>query len=213
MKGVHLVLAALLLALAARARAGLVVDSILEIGPHYRVLTVKKSIHPQNTLVAYTRLDGECRVERDPKRANRPAFDFYWLMDGKRYKPVNRLLLRGIRKRLEIGASPPKSRDGSFSVRLNQFKEVRHDLGPTPMLWVRAERTPKGCSVQARMTLGPSNRNEEIRLDSIYSEAELKGKFGARVKLIALEGADMRTGKRVVRVYRAPEPKARPAVK
>lgn len=196
--------ALLLLALVSAARAGLVVDSIPQIGPHYRVLTIEKSVHPQNKLVAYTRLDEQCRIERDPKRGNRPAFGYYWLMDGSRYKPVNRLIGRGIRKRLAVEASPPKSRDGSFSVRLIQLKEVQHDLGPTPMLWISAQKTPQGCSAQARMTLGPSNKNAVIRLDAIYTEAELTGRFGARVKLIALKGADVKTGKRVVRVYRAP---------
>ena len=62
-------------------------------------------------------------------------------------------------------------------MRLNELKEVEHDLGP-------------------------SNRYAEIRLDGIYSEAEMKGRFTAKVKLIALKGADTKTGRAVVRVYR-----------
>jgi hypothetical protein len=195
--------AAVLLAFAVEARAGQAVTAIGEIGPHYRVVTIEKSIHPQNQLVAYTRLDDQCRVQRDPKQGNGPVLDFYWLMDRSRYKRVNSLIKRGIRKRFVVGASPPKSRDGAFSIRLNELNEVEHDLGATPLLWVRAEKNAGGCVAEARMTLGPSDKNIVIRLDSIYSEAAMKGPFSAKVKLIALKGMDVKTGKPVVRVYRA----------
>ena len=194
---------ALLLALAARASAGPQITDIAEVGPHYRVVTIEKSVHPQNLLVAYTRLDERCRVVRDPKQGNSPVFDFYWLMDGSRYKRVHPLIKRGIRKRLEVGASPPKSRDGSFAVRLNDLTEVEHDLGATPLLWVRAEKTTPGCRVEARITLGPSDKNAVIRLDSIYSEAELSWPLSARMKSITLKGVDVKSGKPVVRVYKA----------
>ena len=190
-----------LAALAVRAVAGTVITAIPEVGPHYKVVTVKKSVHPQNDLVVYTRLDEQCRVVRDAKS---PAFDFYWLMDHKRYKPVHPLIKRGIRKRLEVESAPGSDAGAdSFSVRLNELKEVVHDLGPAPRLRVRAEKTAKGCSAEARMTLGPSNKNAEIRLDEIYSEAEMKGPFSAKVKQVALKGVDVKTGKPVVRVYRA----------
>jgi hypothetical protein len=194
---------ALLLVIAARALAGPEISSIPEIGPHYRVVTIEKSVNPRNKLVAYTRLDEKCRVVRDPKQGGRPVFDFYWLMDGTRYKRVHPLIKRGIRKRLEVAASPPKSRDGAFSVRLNELDAVEHDLGASPLFWIRAEKKGAGCSAEARITLGPSNKNAVIRLDTIYSEADLKGRFSAKVKTIALKGADVRTGKPLVRVYRA----------
>lgn len=204
MQTASLASAVLLLALAGRADAGKAITAVPEIGPHYRVVIFEKSVHPQNQLVVYTRLDKECRVLRDPKQANRPVLDFYWLMDRSRYKSVNPLIKRGIRKRFQVGASPPKTRDGAFSVRLSELDEVEHDLGPTPFIWIRAERTPEGgCSAESRIALGPSDKNAVIRLDSIYSEAELKGLFGAKVKLIALKGVDLKTGKPVVRVYRA----------
>jgi hypothetical protein len=192
-----------LLALAAQAHAGPLSTAIPEIGPHYRVVTVEKSIHPQNKLVAYTRLDAECRVQRDAEQANAPVFDFYWLMDGSRYKRVNALIKRGIRKRLQVWASPPKSLDGAFSVRLNELDAVEHDLGATPLLWVRAEKKADGCAVEGRITLGPSDKNAVIRLDSIYSESVMTGLFSAKVKSIELKGVELETGKPVVRVYRA----------
>lgn len=193
------------LLLAARAAAGTAIASVPEIGPHYKVVTVKKSVHPQNDLVVYTRLDEHCRVVREGKR-KRPVFDFYWLMDHSRYKPVNPLIKSGIRKRLEVedGAAAGGGPD-TFYVRLNELKEVEHDLGPNPRLSVRAAKTAKGCAAEARMTLGPSDQDAEIRLDEIYSEAELKGRFSAKVKAVTLKGVNVKTGKRVVRVYRASE--------
>jgi hypothetical protein len=188
--------AAFLLAFAARASAGPAVTAIPDVGTHYRVVTVKKSVHPRNELIVYTRLDENCRVAREKGRA---VLDYYWLMDGSSYKPVNPLLKRGIRKRLEVESDLA---DG-FSVRLNELKEVEHDLGPNPSLRVLAARGAAGCFAEARMTLGPSNKGAEIRLDEIYTEAELKGRFSAKVKLVALKGSDVKTGKKVVRVYRA----------
>ncbi|HXT01358.1 MAG TPA: hypothetical protein VN915_11830 [Elusimicrobiota bacterium] len=194
-------LSALAAFLCVSAAAGPLVATIPEVGPHYRVVTVRKSVHPRNDLVVYTRLDDECRIVR---QGDSPALDFYWLMDRRSFKPVNPLIKRGIRKRLEVetGSVPDAGAD-SFSVRLNELKEVQHDLGPNPRLRVRSSKTARGCRAEARMTLGPSDKNAEIRLDEIYSEAELKGRFSAKVKLVALKGTDVKTGKRIVRVYRA----------
>jgi hypothetical protein len=196
--------AVLFLTLSTQAYAGKEIAEIEEIGPHYKVVTIEKSVHPQNQLVAYTRLDEQCRVLHDPARANRPVFDFYWLMDRSRYKRVHPLIKRGIRKRFEVEAdSAPASGEGTFSIRLNELNEVEHDLGASPRLWVRAEKTAEGCVAQGRITLGPSDKNAVIRLDTIYSEAEMTGLFSAKVKSIALKGVDVETGKPVVRVYRA----------
>ena len=203
MKYVLSAAAACILALSTDALAGKEISAIAEIGPHYKIVTFEKNIHPQNQLVVYTRLDKECRVQRDPKKPHGPVLDYYWLMDGSRYKRVNALIKRGIRKRLQVGASPPKSLEGSFSIRLNELDAVEHDLGSTPLLWVLAEKTADGCAAEARITLGPSDRNAVIRLDTIYSEAKLNGALSAKVTLIALKGVDVATGKPVVRVYRA----------
>ncbi len=195
--------AVLLSILAARAYAGKAIVGISEIGPHYAVVTIEKSIHPQNQLVAYTQLNKHCRVLRDPKQANRPTLNFYWLMDHSRYKRVNPLIERGIRKRFQVGAnSALNGGDDSFSVRLNELNVVEHDLGTAPLFWVHARRTAEGCSAEARIALGPSDKNALIRLDAIYSVAVMRGLYDATVKSIALKGADVKFGKPVVRVYR-----------
>ena len=188
---------ALAAALSASALAGPLVATIPEAGPHYRIVTVRKSVHPRNDLVVFTRLDENCREVREH---GAPVLDFYWLMDRRSYKPVNPLLKRGIRKRLALDDA---AGGNAFTVRLNELKEVDHDLGPNPSLRVRSGGKPGACFAEARMTLGPSNKNAEIRLEEIYSEAELKGHFSAKVKLVALTGTDVKTGKKVVRVYRA----------
>jgi hypothetical protein len=195
--------AVLLLGLAARAGAGELISELAEVGPHYRVVLVDKSVHPRNRLAAFTRLDAQCRVARDPDRGNGPVFDFYWLMDGVRYKRVNWLIKRGIRRRLEVEDSPPSDASGSFAVRLNEFSEVVNDLGPAPLFRVVAEKTERGCRAEARISLGPSDGGAAIRLDAIDSEADVTGPFTAKVRSITLKGADLATGKPVVRVYRA----------
>jgi hypothetical protein len=191
------------LAAAARASAGGRIDAIPEIGPHYRIVTIEKSVHPQNQLIAYTRLDALCRFAPDAARANRPVFDYYWLMDRSRYKRVNPLIERGIRGRFQVQDAPARPDDRSFEVRLNELDEVQNDLGASPRLKVRAAREAGGCRVDALITLGPSDRNAVLRLDGIFSEAVMTGLFTATVKSIALKGTDVRSGKPVVRVYRA----------
>jgi hypothetical protein len=195
--------AAFLLALAAQAHAGAAITGIAQIGPHYKVLTIEKSIHPQNQMVAYTKLDEDCRVLRDEKQSNKPLLDFYWLMDGVRYKRVHPLIKRGIRKRLEVEAdTSPVTGANVFAARLNDLNEVENDLG-NPLMTVRARKSAEGCEVQAEITLGPSDKNEAIRLDSIYSEAVITGGISAKVKSITLKGADLLTGRPVSRTYRA----------
>ena len=93
------------------AAAGPAIATIPEVGPHYKVVTIKKSVHPENDLIVYTRLDARCRVIREGKKKT-PVFDFYWLMDHSRYKRVNPLIKSGIRQRLEVEDGAPGRRSG-----------------------------------------------------------------------------------------------------
>jgi hypothetical protein len=196
--------AVLLMIIGARAFAGEQVTDIAEVGPHYRLVTIDKSVHPQNRLAAYTRLDAQCRILRDPERGNAPVFDFYWLMDGARYKPVSRLIKRGILRRFAVESdSATTGGDAAFAVRLKELDEVENDLGPSPRLRVLTWKTAAGCRAEARVALGPSDGNIELRIDTIYSEASLTRGFGARVNTIALQGVDAKSGKPILRVYRA----------
>ena len=193
----------LVLAAAARASAGGRIDAIAELGPHYRVVTIEKSVHPRNLLIAYTRLDADCRFAPDAARPNRPVFDYYWLMDRSRYKRVNPLIAAGIRRRFRLQDEAARPDDDAFTVRLNELDEVQSDLGAAPVLTVRAAKTAGGCRVDAYVTLGPSDRNAVLRLDAIHSEAVMTGRFSAQVKSITLKGTDAGSGKAVARVYLA----------
>ncbi len=196
----------LLLALSVRADAGEVVNAIAEVGPHYRLVRIEKSVHPQNVLVAYTRLDERCRAVRDPKDGGRPVFDFYWLMDGARYKPVHALIARGIRQRFPV-VDPAATTDAheGFAVLLSELNEVDNDLGASPLLRIYTQKTAAGCRAEARIALGPSDRGAVLRLDVIETVAALTGRLGTKIHSIALKGTDLETGREIVRVYRAKE--------
>src|SRR5678815_4655824 len=83
-----------------RAVAG-EVATIPEIGAHHPIVILEKNVHPQNLMVVYTKEDVNGRFLADDADRNRPVFDFYWLMDGKNYKPVNGLIKNEIGKRFE----------------------------------------------------------------------------------------------------------------
>jgi hypothetical protein len=189
---------------ASRTLAGSLVTDVPQLGPHYKILTVEKSVNPQNTLVAYTRLDDQCRVIHDPKHDDLPVLDYYWLMDRSKYKPVNSMIKHGIRKRLRVEReTPAEGAAGAFSVLLEELKEVDNDL-ESPQVRIHAEKTEDGgCRVEGRITLGPADGGAVIRLDVVHSEAERKGLFGAKVKSLTLKGVNVKTGEPVVRVYHA----------
>ena len=52
-------------------------------------------------MVLYTKVDANGHFLTDHADRNRPVFDFYWLMDGKNYKPVNGRIKTEIGKRLD----------------------------------------------------------------------------------------------------------------
>lgn len=63
------------------------VANIPEIGAHQPVLIVEKNVNPENKMVVYTKLDANGHFMAD---GNWPLLDFYWMMDGKNYKPVQK---------------------------------------------------------------------------------------------------------------------------
>jgi hypothetical protein len=178
------------------------VAHIPEIGAHLPILIVQKNVNPQNRMVIYTKADRAGRILTDPKNRDRPVFDFYWLMDGKSYKPVNRLIKTEIRKRFQCqsGASDGVSR---FTVHMNDLKEVNADMvDPKMDVYVTEENGAQ--KVEARMTLGPSDGNMRIKLNSLYTEGRA---FPPAVKSVTLQGEEVvdgvPTGNKVTRKYDA----------
>lgn len=184
-----------------RAAAGEIVN-IPEIGPHQPVLIVEKNVNPQNIMVFYTKVDAKGRLVIEPANGNRPVFDFYWLMEGKKYKPVHARIKNEIGKRLEhrVSSSDPTTH---FTVDVNDLKEVDSDIAD-PKMDVYARVTGGGPEVDAQMNLGPSNGNMRIRLSSIYTEGRA---FPPAVFSVTLKGQEIvdgkPTGRRVTRRFEA----------
>jgi hypothetical protein len=178
------------------------VDTVPEVGGHHPILIVGKNVHPENLMVVYTKVDANGRFVADPADRDRPVFDFYWLMDGKTYKPVNGLIKNEIGKRLECQLGP-SGRDTHFVVNVNDLKEVNSDI-KEPKMDVYAKRNGGACDVEAQINLGPSDGNMRIKLSSIYTEGRA---FPPAVYSVTLKGEEIvngkLTGKKVARRYEA----------
>ena len=137
------------------------------------------------------------------KKGKQPVFEFYWKMDRKNYKPVHQMIKNEIRERLSLVSSKDPDR---FSVKINDLSEVKNDIAD-PHLDIRAEAEKEAdgdCKVEALMTLGPSDQNATINLESIYSESK-KTIVPPFHKLIAvtLRGTDIKTGEEISHRYEA----------
>ena len=177
-------------------------EDISAIGPHKPILIVEKNVNPQNVMVIYTKIDANGRFTRNAEDGNRPVFGFYWLMDGKTYKPVNRMIKTEIRKRFENQWSPG-GRAAHFTINVNDLKEVNCDI-KVPKVDVYARESDNAPAVEAQMNLGPSNGNMRIRLSSIRTEGRA---FPPAVHSVTLKGEEivngLPTGKKVIRKYEA----------
>ncbi len=174
------------------------VTNIPEIGIHQPILIVEKNVNPQNKMVVYTKLDANGHFMAD---GNRPLLDFYWLMDGKNYKPVNGKIKKEIHNRSTAQWS---SKDRAhFIVNVDGLKEVKSDI-KEPRMDVYARKTHQGMNVEAQMTLGPSDGHMRIKVSSIYTEGRA---FPAAVDAVTLKGEKIvngsPTGKKVTRTYYA----------
>ncbi|EDY17015.1 hypothetical protein CfE428DRAFT_5502 [Chthoniobacter flavus Ellin428] len=174
------------------------VTDIPEIGAHEPILVVKKNVHPENLMVVYTKVDADGHFAPDPHDPKRPILDFYWLMDGKAYKPVNPLIKIEIRKHLELQTSGADA--NHFVINLNDLKEVSSDIGQ-PKVEVSVDGPH---DVEAQMNLGPSDGNVRIRLTSIHTDGRA---FPPAVYSVTLEGEKVAngrlTGKQITRRYDA----------
>jgi len=173
--------------------------NIPQIGPHQRIFVYEKNENPQNILVVYGKID--------PKGQIQPAsegglFDFYWLMDRQNYKPTNALIKSGIRERLQVVQTSTRS---SFDILLADLKEVQTDI-PDARLTIQAEKQSDGTQtgLGAYITLGPSDHNARIKLESIYAEAAKSwNPLSRKLISITLKGVDVKTGQTISRKYLA----------
>lgn len=175
------------------------VTSIPQIGAHQPILTVEKNVHPQNIMVVYTKVGPDGHFQPDPENSDRPFLDFYWLMDGKTYKPVSPLIKSEIRKRLELQTAPGTTTH--FVINIHDLKEVNSDI-PKPKVRVSIGGSADAPDVDAEINLGPSDNRTRIRVSSIYTEGRA---FPPAVYSVTLKGEEVDhgrpTGKMVTRKY------------
>lgn len=190
---------AMTFASAANAAIPLGAARLEPIGEHQRLLLFEKNENPQNVMVIYTKIDGACSLAKGEN--GQPVFDFYWMMDGERYKPVHSMIKSGIRDRLEFQGGSAEKGPRDFFVRINDMKEVKNDL-PDPRLHVELQSEGRGCTADARIQLGPSDQGRVLKVESIYSEAK-KIMMPPFRKLVAvtLRGVDAKTGEKIERRF------------
>lgn len=200
-------------ALAQPAITGTAVTNVGDIGEHYPLFLVEKSHHPENITVVYTKLDAHCHVLPDRAHGFLPTLDFYWLMDATHYKPMAGPLKDGVRKRLQFTNTQWQQVDPtSFAVRTDDLSHVQHDI-PDPTVQIKAARHGDACVATALLTLGPSDGQATIRLESVATKTEaltalkqmaaMKAPDALRIEAVTVKGTDVATGTPLERTYRA----------
>jgi hypothetical protein len=198
-------------ALARPSMTGKAVNNIGDVGEHYPLFLVEKSHHPGNITVVYTKLDQNCHVIPDRAHGFLPTLDFYWLMDETRYKPMAGPLKEGARKRLQFTDTHGQQVDPtSFSIRTDDLSRVKHDL-QSPTVQIKTERTGDACVATAYMTLGPSNGNATMKVESVYTKTEditllkkmqaMEDPDSIQIYSVTVKGTDVATGKPIERTY------------
>jgi hypothetical protein len=153
------------------------VTSIPQVGDHYRVLTVEKSINRQNVLSAYTKLDEDCHLVTDRANRNSPLLDFYWLNNRSTYEALDSSIGSLIKGRLQV--APNGNRD-KMAILISDLKTLKHDL-PDPRVIISAHRgiRPGKCEIEARLKMGPSDSSSTVEVKSIYLEMGMMGGVNA----------------------------------
>jgi hypothetical protein len=200
-------------ALARPSMTGKAVTNVGDVGEHYPLFLIEKSHHPENITVVYTKLDTHCHVIPDREHGFLPTLDFYWLMDATRYKPMAGPLKAGARKRLKfIDANGSQGDPTAFAVRTDDLSRVQHDL-QSPTVQIQAERQGDACVATALITLGPSNGNVTMKVESVSTKTEpitLLKKMRAmadpdsiQIYAVTVKGTDVATGQPIERTYYA----------
>ncbi|MGZ3724039.1 MAG: hypothetical protein ACXVA9_13945 [Bdellovibrionales bacterium] len=177
--------------------AAAVIQNIPQIGAHYRILTLDKNENPQNILAIYTKLNPDCTMALDGP-GKKPVLGYYWMMDHQNYKRVHPLILAGIRLRFVL---KERKDPNSFGISFKDLKELESDIADHD-IQVTSRRQGGECVLEARLRLGPSDSDQEIRLTSIHSESRktFLPPF-RRLTSVTLEGVDLNDGHVIHRKY------------
>lgn len=174
---------------------------IPEIGRHETVLIFEKNINPQNILILWTKLNEDCTFKLSSKEPSVPVLDLYWLLDRERYKKVHSMIRKRIRQRIEISKM---DKPNLFQVQFTDLKELETDLKEPTFTVVAKMGTSGRCEIKTTMQLGPSDSNQAIELQKIYSETRrsFRPPFH-QLKSITLFGIDLENGQSIEKKYLA----------
>ncbi len=156
-----------------------------------RLFVVEKSKNPQNILVVYTQADPQCTIKPVTYGKMSYLFDFYWLMDGTRFKPTHPLIKKLARRRFV--AQKPIDNQKGFEVKLADLKELVHDLPSDTITITLHETAGGGCRARVLLPLGPSAGGRTLDIESIYSKARTLLGLPIGVHYIELRGRDAKT--------------------
>jgi len=172
--------------------------SIPKLGEHHRIFTYEKSENNQNIMVAFTQLEPNCQIRR---LKGKPVFDFYWLMNREKYKPVAALIKRKIRQRLQLENS---NNSDSFQVILKDISELNPEL-ENRSLTVRASKDLKGqCQVQATLPSEPGSSEPLLVLNRIFTQVEKTwNPLDRKIISIQLSGLNEKTGAPISRAIKS----------
>ena len=178
------------------------------LGDHHPLFIVKKNLNRENVMVVYTKLDKNCRVVVDPTRGNQPMLGFYWLMGGKKYKKVSRLVengmgpCAGIRDRISVVGGERGKLVNAFAVSATDLDRLSHDLKDN-RLTIKAERGASGkCEAGAYMQLGAKHANALLQVQVFDAQAEQSGLCDANVYEVRVEGTGVASKQAIKAVYK-----------
>jgi hypothetical protein len=165
------------------------------VGTHFPVFRYEKSENPQNVMIAYVKLNEKCEIQNDEKYHS--GLSVYWLMDGRRYKPVHRWIQQGIRERVDNVVEDHRS----FLLRLKNPQVFRDDLD-TRDIEVVAKPVKDGCEASAFVDVQTDAGKKKIKLTKIYAESKktLLPPF-RKVLAVSFTGVDPESGNVIERRF------------
>lgn len=134
-------------------------------GEHVPLFVFKKTIHPQNIVIVYTKMDRNCRIVYD-RQTGAPTFGLYWLDDGVRYDAAPHLASQLLSR---MPVEDVKGDPTSFYVRLNDLGRVNHDLADERLL-IKSERHGNTCIAGAYVML---KDKKLVRITSTLTDASI----------------------------------------
>lgn len=135
-------------------------------GEHVPLFVLEKSINRQNIIIAYTKMDKNCRIVTDAK-TRLPTFSIYWLDNGTRYDVAS--TAKDILNRMPVElnhTSTGRVDPTSFYIRLTDLNKVQHDLADDRIL-IKTDRQGAGCVANAYIAM---HDGRHVRVLSTFTD-------------------------------------------